>query len=181
MSALTTPNASAVDAGVLLEALRADLEPWLKTLKGFCSVARDPLNVLELLAEAPAGFRVILTFDGDEVPLSQTAGYPPPIVRTRLRAIVSCNPGLRLARDHAILKGNVARDSLLAILATVRKRMMGYRWPTTLVHEGAMSYEGTRPYEFPEFLPFAAYAMTFSLVHVIPLPAEGEEIALEVD
>lgn len=167
---LTTPYASAVDTGRLLAPLVSDLKTWVTTQKGAFFFARDPLETLTLLAESPNGHRVILQYDSDRPVGSQVAGYPNPVLNTTIKVIVSFNPGLNLARDKTIITGDANRSSLMRIVADVRSRMMAYRWPTALVNEGALSYDGTRPYALAEYLPFAAYELTFSFDHVTPMP-----------
>lgn len=103
----------------------------------------------------------------------------PYVIETRIRAVVTCNPGLRLIRDSQLLKGDSTRGSLLAILTSVRSRMLSYRWDSLLVHRGALTYRGTQPFSIPDFLPLAAYELTFSLVHVIPEPLSTVQLTLD--
>jgi hypothetical protein len=179
---LNVPDASAKSVDVLLEAMRSNLDTWARTQKGACYVARDPLAAIELLAEAPSGWRLILSFEGDRPMDTRAIGVPEPyVVESTLRIIVSCNPGLRLINDSQLLKGDTGgRASLLALLSLVRKRILAYRWSTTLVYKGAMTYLGTRPFSIPDFLPLAAFEMTFAFVHSIPEPAAGDLVTITV-
>jgi len=176
---LQVPDQNAKSADVLLEAMRADLDTWAKGQKGNCVVARDPLAAIELLSESPTGWRLVLSYEGDIPMDTHTIAIPGPcVVEATIRCVVTCNPGLRLIRDGQLLKGDSSRGSLLGILSNVRRRMLAYRWPTTLVNAGALVYRGTRPFGIPDFLPLAAFEMTFAFVHSIPEPAAGDLVTL---
>lgn len=176
---LQVPDANAKSVDVLLEAMRADLDTWTKTQKGSCVVARDPLAVIEMLNESPSGWRMILSFDGDRPIETRAIAIPEPyILESSIRVVVTCNPGLRLVRDGQLLKGDSTRGSLLGILSIVRSRMLAYRWDTSKVNGGAFVYTGTRLFSIPEFLPLAAFEMTFSIVHSIPEPSATVTLTL---
>lgn len=178
--ALQVPNSGARSVDELLEPMRSDLDVWARLQSGSCIIARDPLAVIELLAESPKGWRLVLSYDGDS-PMdgSSISAGGPYVIETTIRAVVTCNPGLRLIRDSQLLKGSQTRGSLLSILTQVRVRMLSYRWDSSLVHRGALTYRGTQPFSIPDFLPLAAYALTFSLVHVIPEPSSPVQLALD--
>jgi len=167
---LNPQYASSVDTGRLLRPLVADMTTWVATQKGTFFFSRDPLETLSLLAEAPIGHRVILQYDGDASYGGSAPGYPTPVLRTNLKLVVSLNPGLQVAKDTPIITGDTNRASLMSIIATLRSRLMSYRWSTSLVEQGSLAYEGTTPYQMAEYLPFAAYEMRFYLLHNTPMP-----------
>jgi len=169
--ALAVPYGNAVDLGRLLEPLRADLAAWVTTQKGALYFSRDPLETLELLAESPAGHRVIMQYQSDQPTGGEQPGYFNPVLKTGLIFVVSFNPGLARQVEGKIIKGDATRESLMRIVSNLRSRLMSYRWDTNLVDHGRLAYEGTTPYSMAEFFPFAAYEMSFSMVHVCPLPS----------
>ncbi len=168
---LTSPSATAVDVGRLLEPLRVDLATWVGTQKGSLFFARDPLETLELLAESPAGHRVIMQFQDDRPVGGEVPGYFNPVLEASLRFVVSFNPGLALRRDGALIKGDATRGSLMKICADLRSRLMSYRWPAGYINENRLAYAGSRSYSMSDYFPFAAYEMDFTFVYVPPLPS----------
>ncbi len=176
---LQVPDANAKSVDVLMEAMRADLDTWARAQKGTCVVARDPLAVIEMLNESPAGWRLVLSFEGDRPMDTHSIAIPEPyILESTIRVVVTCNPGLRLIRDGQLLKGDATRGSLLGILSSVRSRLLAYRWDTALVNGGALVYRGTRPFGIPDFLPLAAFEMTLVIVHSVPEPASTVALVL---
>lgn len=167
---LNPQYATSVDTGRLLAPLVADLTAWVATQNGTFYFSSDPLDTLSLLSESPVGHRVILQYDSDEAHGGARPVYPTPILRTVLKIVVSMNPGLQVAKEKPVISGNAARSSLMSIIATLRSRLMSYRWNTSLVEQGALAYEQTTPYQMAEYLPFAAYEMRFYLLHTTPMP-----------
>ena len=57
----------ALTAEDLLKQIHAHLTPFVEVAqKGYLSIARDPLEITELLGEAPGRFRAILNWAGEK-------------------------------------------------------------------------------------------------------------------
>lgn len=134
--------------------------------KGKTLIAKDPWNVLELLAESPSGFRCILHWAGDKL-LGDQEDLP--LVTTRLEVILSCNLGLTADAQTALVEESniTARPSLLNIVSTIRERILQKLWPASYTEE-QIRYVGTEPVGTPEGVPLAAYRLAFELDHAAP-------------
>lgn len=150
----------------LLTELRSDLEPWVRAKKGELSVARDPFHFLELLAESPAGFRVVLHWDGEANPGDEPqAGV---FSAQRISLGVTANLGLTAKPGEALHKPTPNRAALLRIVADVRERARSYVWPD---HTTArfMLYKGADAIVLPDSgVPLAGFRLTFELTIALP-------------
>jgi hypothetical protein len=143
----------------ILSKLNGAVTTWAAANKATVSIARDPFHVLEILAESPAGFRVILHWAGDKNPseILQMA-----IARNDIEVIFSYNLGLTGKPDLALITGSTARPALLALLDDLRALILSIQYPDeeTLVY---CVYAGTEPFITPDGIPLAAYRMRFQL------------------
>lgn len=160
------PRADYYTPDALLGELRADLEPWVKQRKGELSVARDPYHFLELLAESPAGFRVVLHWDGETNPGDDAlAGV---FAAQKLSLGLTANLGLTAKPDEALHKPTASRAALLRILADVRDRVRGYVWPDETTARFIL-YKGAELIVLPDSaIPLAGYKLNFELTIGLP-------------
>lgn len=150
----------------LLSELRTELEPWVRAKKGDFSVARDPYHFLELLAESPAGFRVVLHWDGETNPGddAQAGCFPAQKISLGLTA----NLGLTAKPDESLHKASAARPALLRLLADVRDRMRGYTFPDETTARFIL-YKGAEAIVLPDSaIPLAGYRLNFELTIGLP-------------
>jgi len=147
----------------ILEALRADLEPWVKTKRGQLSIALDPWNVLELLVNGPQGFQVILHWGGDDATGDQPAE---PLADNTLEVIVGYNLGLNARPDLALVKNLPERPSLLKLVNDVRARVLSYVFPPDVTMQ-TPEYAGCKPVTLPEGIPLAAYKFQVKLTALV--------------
>lgn len=140
-------------------ALRDHLEPSVKSARGIVSIANDAFQVLELLGESPAGFRVVLLWEGD----TDATGQPlAGIVAHAIAVVISNNRGLRVWNGENLHRDTVAGPSLLTRLSEIRTLLLRYRFPEGVTDE-CLLYLGTQPEVTPEGLPLDAYRMRFRL------------------
>jgi hypothetical protein len=165
----TLPPVSRADyytPDALLTELRADLEPWVRAKKGDLSIARDPYHFLELLAESPSGFRVVLHWDGEANPGDDAqAGV---FATQRISAGVTANLGLTAKPGEALHKPTANRAALLRLLADVRERLRSYVWPdeTTARY---MLYKGADAIVLPDSgVPLTGFRLNFELTIALP-------------
>lgn len=145
-------------------AIKDHIEPWAKARKGNVSVANNPFEALELLAQSPAGFRVVILWEGDE----DATGQPlVGIVNNNISLIVSANRGLRIWNGENLHKPYGDQPALLDLLTELRIMVRDQVWPD-VVSEGAMLYLGADPEITPEGYPLDAYRLRFRLTTVIP-------------
>lgn len=150
----------------ILRYAKAAVNAVVTSNKGKVYIAKDPWNVLELLAESPSGFRCILHWAGDKL-LGEQEDLP--LMTSRLEVILSCNLGLTAAAETALVEESAitARPSLLNLVNKVRERMLQKLWPADYTEE-QIRYVGTDPVGTPEGVPLAAYRLVFELDHAAP-------------
>ncbi|WP_043588981.1 hypothetical protein [Geminisphaera colitermitum] len=161
------PQAEPYTPDALLAELHADLEPWLRANKGTLSVAADPYNFLELLADSPSAFRVVLHWAGEQNPSDQEgAGVFAP---QKFDLGVTANLGLTATPEIALFKPgpNATRPPLLQLVAAVRDRVRGYTWPAGNTTR-YMLYRGCDPVTLPDAMPLRAYRLQFQLTIGLP-------------
>lgn len=144
----------------LLQYLHDDLVPFVREHKGLLSIAADPYNFLELLGEAPSGWRLVLHWAGDE---NQSADTPAAFLRNEFHVGITCNLGLTAKPGEAVMKkrpGNAPSLLKLVQLTRARVRSLVFGANTT----GQPSYLGCDPVVLPDGTPLAAYRLRFSLI-----------------
>jgi hypothetical protein len=159
-----------LEPDTLLTLLEDDLTPWVKELKGLLSVAADPWNFLELLAESPVGWRGVLHWDGDENRMDHpdSGCY----VRNRFSFGVTCQQGLTAKPLQSLHKARPGgAPALLRLVALARLRIRSFAFPAD-VSERFVRYAGTEPVILPDGVPLAGYRLRFELTaHPEPVPA----------
>lgn len=114
-----------MDSAAFLRSLEDGLRPQVEAAGGRLDVAGDPEEVIELLAAAaPKGWRVILSFGGDE---AVDPDASPGIVRWNLQSTVQAARGLRLQSGASTHRENHAgRDPLLTLAALTSRWVRGF-------------------------------------------------------
>ncbi len=144
----------------LLQYLHDDLVPFVREYKGTLSVARDPWNFLELLGEAPSGWRCVLHWAGDE---NQMQDAPAAFNKNEFHLGVTCNLGLTAAPGEATMKKRPGgAPSLLRLVQLTRERVRGLVFPQGTT--GQPNYLGCDPVSLPDGTPLAGYRLRFSLI-----------------
>lgn len=148
-----------VNPNDLLARFFQDLQPWVESQKGTCHLAVDELHALTLLNESPAGWRVIVSWDGEEN-LSEVADIF--MVEQRVTVFVSSDPGLTADPDKNLAFASATRSALLDLVADVRKRVQSQTWDggTTAQY---WRYQGAAVARLPNGIPLRAYRMTFAI------------------
>lgn len=145
----------------LLTILHEDLTPFTRELKGTLSVAADPWNFLELLAEAPQGWRLVLHWAGDENQMTEVPGAA--INKSEFHVGITCNLGLTAKPGEAVMRkrpGNA--PSLLRLMTMTRDRVKSFVFPDGT--SGQAIYLGADPITLPDGTPLAGYRLRFSLM-----------------
>lgn len=146
----------------LLTFIKDDMAPFVKKQKGLLSVASDPYNFLELLAQAPSGWCCILHSHSDS---NTTQEIPDAaFLANEIHVGVTCNLGLTATPGEQIAKKRPGgAPSLLELVGLTRDRMRSMVFPDG-VTDGAFTYLGRDPVVLPEGVPLAAYRLRFSLM-----------------
>lgn len=146
-------------------ALRDHLDPTVKAARGIVSIASDPFHVIELLGESPAGFRVVILWEGDEDATGQPLAG---IVAHTVAIVVSHNRGLRVWNGESLHRDTAAGPSLLTRLTEVRTLLLRYQFPEGVSSQNLL-YLGTQPEITPEGLPLDAYRLRFRITASIDM------------
>ena len=159
-----------LEPDLLLAKLVSDLEPWVREQKGLLSVAADPWHFLELLAEAPQGWRAVLHFSGDDNRMDDPdAGC---WCNYRFEVGVTCQKGLSLDPEEGLYKPRPGHaPALLRLVALTRQRIRSLEF----VVEGSprhVLYRGREPIVLPDGTPLSGYRLRFELIaHPEPIEA----------
>lgn len=138
-----------------------DITPWAKGLRGLVTVAADPYNFLELLAESPQGWRAVLLWEGDDNQSDNPlAGC---FVKNRFSIGITCQKGLTINPQESLFKNRPGgAPSLLKLLSLVRLRVRQLVFPED-VTERYVRYAGADPVVLPDGTPLAGYRLRFEL------------------
>ena len=112
-----------MDSALLLRAIEDGLRPLVQAAGGTLEVASDPDIVFELLAVSPRGWRVILSWGGDDAVNELES---PGIVRWTLNTTVQATRGLAISLGSAAHRTPVSgRDPLLTLSDYVSRWLRG--------------------------------------------------------
>lgn len=140
----------------LYNAIADDLAPKVVELGGVFSRARDPFEVIELLAHAPGKFRVILADLGDEAAGDSAR---PKAVWVNYTVTLSLNRGLAATHGAAISQPRPgSAPSLLELCDTIADWLRGFTLPEGT--SGHLDYRGRDPVRF-EGVALDAYELRF--------------------
>jgi hypothetical protein len=172
----------------ILAPVYAALNTWAKSLGGRATVARDPLDVLIILTQGPAGFLVVLHWAGDQsvdvgadrddpddVGVDEILLTPP--ARSRVEIVVGQNLGLDVRRDYALIAAAENRVPLLERISVVRGRVLAMRFKDDDESLRRFTYSGCDPVTLPDGFPLAAYRLAFEFVSSVDVNATTEDLA----
>ena len=150
----------------ILTTLKTSLEAYLAPKKGKLFLARDPFDALSLLAESPAGFRVILHWAGDS-PMGDD-GAEDGVVLAHVELILSHNVGLTLVKGANLITARAGQQPLYELVSQVRAHLRAIEWPDE-VSFGSFFYRGCESVFTPDGVPLDAYKLRFDLLHSLPV------------
>jgi hypothetical protein len=146
----------------LLKLLEADLTPFVADRKGLLSIAAEPWDFLELLAERPNGWRAVLLWEGDDN--TQDNALAGRFLKNTFSIGITCQKGLAVKAGEYLLKTRADGGlALLALVAEIRARVGSYIFPDN-VSDRYPLYLGTAPLTLPDATPLAGYRLRFALV-----------------
>jgi hypothetical protein len=144
----------------VLQILWKDLQSWIATKKGSVSIARDPLDVYELLgATGMNATRLVLHWAGE----NEFAGnILQPLVSHQVEVFVQMNLGLTAQKDGGLLDPQGSRPALLDLVQQTRTRVLELKFPAEITRK-YFNYVGCDPVVTPSGFPLAAYKLKFKL------------------
>jgi hypothetical protein len=150
----------------ILALYQADLKVWARDNKATLSIARDPYHVLELLAETPAGLRLILHWNGDAPVGDQEEAIGS---NNNIEVVLSYNMGLMAQPDAALVTAQPNRPALLKLVSDVRERVLSLGVTDAETGAGLSArYAGCETVATPEGIPLAAYKLKFEFDAALP-------------
>jgi hypothetical protein len=148
----------------ILKSLQAHLAPYVKARKGTLSIADDDWNALEILANSPAGFLVILHWAGDK-PQDEDGEYEG-VTLNQLEAIVRVAKR-PVAKPGADLVAGVAggQEPLYVLISQLRAKVRAWRKDgNDQTNEGEYRYLGCESVLHPgDGFPLRAFKLKFGL------------------
>jgi len=160
----------------ILQALREDLAEYVAEQKGTTSVAKDPWQPIEILADRPTGFRVILLWAGDEPDgsneLHEAEGILPSVL-CNVEVYVSLNLGLVRDPGTKLFEDDGATP-LVERVNEIRARVLSLAFEFDGETLGRFRYRGCAPVVTPEGWPLTAYKLKFGIVSVCDVYEDRE-------
>jgi hypothetical protein len=149
----------------IMEAIRTDLDGWVKERRGVLCVAKDPWDALEKLCTGPQGIIYVLSWAGD-----QAAGEQPqePLGDNAIELSVGYNLGMDAKRDSALMESHPDRPSLFQLTDEARARLLTY----VFADQGEpqfMAHGGTTQVVLPDGSPLAAYRIRATVLMRVEL------------
>lgn len=148
----------------LLTLVHDDLQVFASTRGGLVSLAADPYNFLEQLAESPVGFKLVVQWAGDD---NRTASADEGVFADQIIEVgVSVATGLTLRPEAALIATRPGgAPALLTLVGDVglRIRSMVISRPVEQDCEPRFHYLGAKPVVLPDGVPLRAYALRFSI------------------
>lgn len=154
----------------IVRAFHDDLASWLKEQKGVLSIARDPIEPLEILTQSPEKFIVVLLWNGDDQ-LGDEAAQP--LASNSIEVYVGRGLGLAAMPQQAVVFNRAGSSSLLRLVNDVRARVLSLAFPEDETME-TPGYAGCVPVTLPNNVPLAAYKFTVRLQAEIEVAEERE-------
>ena len=154
----------------ILRAIQADLKEWVGTVRGQISIAKDPWNVLEILAESPSGLRAILHWAGDKQLGDRDDA---PLATANVEVILGYSMGLSKDPGSDLVNAQFnARPAVLDLVSDLRGRLLSIPLNSDPENpdEAAETLRnvGAEPVTLPDGTPTHAYRLKFELDHALP-------------
>jgi len=147
----------------LMRQIHEALTPFVETAKkGYLSIARDPLEIIEQLGQAPGRFRAILSWGGEKPEGHRASG----IVTHTFLIVVSHNRGLSILKGENLFLARGDDDSLVVLNAEVRDLLRALRFPN-LITDRTLTYGGTEPVAV-DGTQIDAFTQTWTLRATLP-------------
>ncbi len=159
------------------KAIYDDLLTWVQAQKGRLCLARDPLEVIELLTTGPLGFVVILGFGGDG---SGQEGTEDLVTEQKIEVTVGMNLGLEFDKGLMLFKTKGTRVNLLRLFSLCRARVLSLSFPASTEDTGqTLRYGGSEAVTMPSGFPLSAYKFSVHLDAVIETDEPREAVIEE--
>lgn len=151
----------------LMQRIYEHLTPFVQTAeKGFLSIARDPLEIIEQLGQAPGRFRVILNWAGEK-PVEGTHRDTGVVVH-EFNVVVSHNRGLGIIKGGNLFLARGDDKPLITLCGNVRDLLRSLRFPARVTDE-ILTYAGTDPVAV-DGTQIDAFNQTWRLTAALPRP-----------
>lgn len=150
----------------ILQALHADLAPYVAAQHGDLSISGTYVETLDLLAAKPGGFLCIMEWLGEENP--DDLGFVG-VMSQEIGIYVSINPGLPAQRGKA-LWASPGGKTLLEHINRIRDRVREIRLPDNEDTDREFNYRECRQVVTPEGIPLRAYRLLFRIHNAISDP-----------
>ncbi len=152
----------------ILQALHADLAPYVATHKGQLSVSGTYVETLDALSVTPQGFLVILEWLGEETTAEINQAYIG-VMRQEIGIYVAHQPGLPLKQGEGLWL-TPGGKTLLERCNAIRDRIREIRLPDLQETTREFDYRGARQVLTPDGLPLRAFRLEFHLHNALPEP-----------
>lgn len=168
----------------IVKTLHDELEDWARSRQMRVSMARDPFDVLEVLAIGPRDAVIIVADAGDEPvdpdlgDVDREDGVVGP-VNQLLEVTVGQGLGLDVVKDWRLIAGRGNRKSVLRHVNEVRAFVLSLVYPDNDETTRRLSYRGREPVVTPEGVPLAAYKLRFGLIASVDVDADHDADELE--
>ena len=162
----------------LVELIYDDLAAWAKENGGECYLSKNPFDLVNILEEAPGGWRITLHWEGDEQADPRVRDSQ--VRKNSIRVILDGRLGMSARPSLSLIKGSALRTPFLALLDAVQARMLAYVFPWLSAPNNRLWYLGSDDkLPLPDGTYAAAYNMNFALFSVKAAP--DADIPLEID
>lgn len=166
----------ALDSIDLLRILHEQLDGKFGTApdRADISVAGDLAQVVEMLASAPAGLRLVISDEGDE---PANADQPEAgIIKLTVALYVAMAAGLPAKAKAGAWLGKPGKPALLAKCGAVRDFVRSLELPEDLTNE-RFEYTGRQPVIDRDGGPLHAYRLSFQIYTALPEP-DNQPVAI---
>jgi hypothetical protein len=151
----------------LMQMIFEQLKPFVEIAeKGYLSIARDPLDIIEQLGEAPGRFRVILNWAGEKK--APNTHRDSGIVVHDFQVVVSANRGLHILKGANLFLPRASQGTkpLIQQVGEMRELMRQLRFPDGITSQ-ILDYQGTEPVAV-DGTQIDAFTQTWQLTATLP-------------